>query len=60
MYRIAVSKGGVDLPSANLRLGASLAMAGDKAGATTALQAVQGGPRQQLAQYWLIKVNGKA
>ena len=60
MYRIAVTKGGVDMPSANLRLGASLAMAGDKAGATTALQAVQGGPRQQLAQYWLIKVNGKA
>ena len=61
MYRLAVSKGaGVDLATANLRLGASLALAGDKAGATTALQAVQGGPRQQLAQYWLIKVNGKA
>ena len=61
MYRIAVTKStGADAATANLRLGAALAMAGDKAGATTALQAVQGGPRQQLAQYWLIKVNGKA
>ena len=60
MYRLAVTKGGVDAATANLRLGAALAMAGDKAGATTAFQAVQGGPRAQLAQFWLIKVNGKA
>lgn len=60
MYKIAVAKStGVDAATANLRLGAALAEAGDKAGATAALQAVQGGPRQQLAQYWLIKVNGK-
>lgn len=60
MYRIAVSKGGVDANTANLRLGAALAMAGDKAGATTAFQAVTSGPRAPLAQFWLIKVNGKA
>ena len=59
MYRLAASKSGVDAATANLRLGAALAMGGDKAGATTALQAVQSGPRQQLAQYWLIHVNGK-
>ena len=60
LYRLAVSKGGVDAATANLRLGAALAQSGDKAGAATALQTVQGGPRQQLAQYWLIHVGGKA
>ncbi len=60
MYRLAVSKGGIDLPTANLRLGAALSMVGDKAGATTALQAVNTGPRQELAQFWLIRTNGKA
>ncbi len=60
MYKLAVSKGGVDASTANLRLGAALAMAGDKAGATTALESVTTGPRAQLAQFWLIKVNGKA
>ncbi len=60
MYKLALSKGGVDASTANLRLGASLAMAGDKAGAATALQAVTTGPRAQLAQFWLVKVNGKA
>ena len=60
MYKLAGTKGGVDAATANLRLGASLAMAGDKAGAATALQMVTTGPRAQLAQFWLIKVNGKA
>ena len=54
MYRLALTKGGgVDANTANLRLGASLAMAGDKAGATTAFQAVTSGPRAQLAKYWM-------
>ncbi len=60
MYRLAAGKPGADAATANLRLGAALAMAGDKAGATKALQAVQGAPRQMLAQYWLIHVNRKA
>jgi hypothetical protein len=60
MYKLAGTKGGVDAATANLRLGAALAMAGDKAGATAALQTVTSGPRAQLAQFWLIKVNGKA
>lgn len=54
MYRLALSKGGVDAATANLRLGATLARAGDKAGAVTALQAVSGGPRATLAKFWLV------
>jgi len=54
LYRLALQKGGVDAATVNLRLGAALARAGQKAEAQTALQAVQGGPRQQMAQYWLI------
>lgn len=54
MYRLALTKGGVDAATANLRLGAALARAGDKAGAATALAAVSGGPRTTLAQYWTL------
>lgn len=54
LYRLAATKStGADAETANLRLGAALAMAKDKAGATTAFQAVQGGARANLAQYWL-------
>ncbi len=60
MYRLALTKSGVDPATANLRLGASLARSGDKAGATTAFQAVQGGNRAPLAQYWLIWLGQKA
>ena len=58
MYRLAATKAGVDLPTANLRLGAALAMANDKAGATTAFKAVTG-QRQGLANYWLIYLGQK-
>ena len=54
MYRLALSKGGVDTATANLRLGAALARSGDKAGAATAFAAVSGAPRGALAQYWTI------
>ena len=60
MDRLALSKGGVDANTANLRLGAALARAGDKAGATAALQAVKGGMRETLAGYWLIWLGQKA
>jgi TolA-binding protein len=59
MYRLALSKGGVDAATANLRLGASLMRGGDKAAAKAAFEAVQGGTRAPLAQYWLIAL-GKA
>ena len=61
MYRLAASKStGVDAATANLRLGAALAMAGDKAGATTAFNAVTGSPRAQLGKYWLVYLSQKA
>jgi hypothetical protein len=59
LYRLALQKGGIDAATANLRLGAALARAGQKAEAQAALQAVQGGPRDQLADYWLIWLNGR-
>lgn len=53
LYRSALAMTGADATLINLRLGAALAMAGDKAGASEVLKAVQGGPRGALAQYWL-------
>ena len=60
LYRLAMQKGGIDNATANTRLGIALGKAGQKAEAQAALNAVQGGPRQQLAQYWLIWLNGRA
>jgi len=61
MYRLAATKStGADAATANLRLGAALAMAGDKAGATTAFNAVTGSPRAQLGKYWLVYLGQKA
>ena len=44
LFRAALGKRGVDKDLANLRLGMSLARAGDKAGATAALNAAGGAP----------------
>jgi tetratricopeptide (TPR) repeat protein len=60
MYRLALTKGGIDTATANLRLGATLARAGDKAGAIAALQQVKGAPRETIATYWMIWVAQKA
>jgi hypothetical protein len=57
LYRMALGGAGVDPATANLRLGAALAMAGDKVGAAEALKAVSGGARAALAQYWLAFIN---
>lgn len=59
LYRMAMGKPGVDTAVANLHIGMALARAGDKAGATTALNAVQG-PRADVAKYWLTYVNQHA
>ena len=59
LYREAMSKGGIDTGLANLHLGMALARAGDKAGATAALNAVSG-PQAEIAQYWLIYVGRAA
>lgn len=58
LYREALAKG-YDKDLANLRLGEALARAGDKAGATAALNAV-GGRRADIAKYWLIYVQRSA
>ena len=54
LYKVALAKGGVDAPTVNTRLGYSLGMTGDKAGAEAALKAVTGTPRDQLAKYYQI------
>ncbi|HEV2596411.1 MAG TPA: tetratricopeptide repeat protein [Sphingomicrobium sp.] len=59
LYRMAMNKPGVDAAVANLHIGMALARAGDKAGATTALNAVTG-PRADIAKYWLTYVNQHA
>jgi tetratricopeptide (TPR) repeat protein len=59
LYRMAMGKPGVDAAVANLHIGMALARAGDKAGATTALNAVTG-PRADIAKYWLTYVNQRA
>jgi len=53
VYRAALTKPGLDANVANLHLGMALARAGDKAGATAALNAVTG-PRAEIAKYWLL------
>jgi tetratricopeptide (TPR) repeat protein len=55
LYRMAMSKPGVDAATANLHIGMALARSGDKAGATTALNAVTG-PRAEIAKFWLTYV----
>jgi tetratricopeptide (TPR) repeat protein len=52
LYRAALQKGS-DAGTANIRLGAALAMAGQRAEAETAFRAVTG-PRADLAQLWLL------
>jgi tetratricopeptide (TPR) repeat protein len=56
LYRLALTKGGEDANLINTRLGASLAMAGQRAGAETALRAVTG-TRAELASLWLAWLN---
>lgn len=54
LYKVALAKGSVDASTVNTRLGYSLGMAGDKAGAEAALKAVTGTPRDQLSKYYQI------
>ena len=59
LYRMAMGKPGVDAAVANLHIGMALARAGDKAGATAALNAVSG-PRAEIAKFWLTYLSLKA
>ena len=52
LYRLALTKGGVDANLVNTRLGIALAMQGQKAEAKTAFQAVTGAPRGEIARFW--------
>ncbi len=52
LYRVGADQEGVDKDLANLRLGMALARAGDKAGATAALNAA-GGAQAEVAKLWL-------
>ena len=53
LYRAALQKGGVDNNIANTRLGAALALAGQRSEAEAALRAVTG-PRADIAAFWLL------
>ncbi len=59
LYRQAMGKPGVDTNVANLHIGMALTRAGDKPGATAALNAVTG-PRADIAKYWLLYLQSKA
>ena len=59
LYRAALTKTGADANMLNLHLGMALARAGDKAGATAALNKVTG-PRAELAKYWLVYLATRA
>jgi tetratricopeptide (TPR) repeat protein len=59
IYRQVLAKPGADKDVANLHLGMALARAGDKAGATAALNAVTGA-RADIAKYWLVYVQQHA
>jgi tetratricopeptide (TPR) repeat protein len=59
VYRQALAKPGADSAMANLHLGMALARAGDKAGATAALNAVTG-PRAEIAKFWLLYLQSRA
>ena len=59
IYRQVLAKPDADKELANLHLGFALARAGDKAGATAALNAVTG-PRSDIAKYWLVYVQQHA
>ncbi|QJU58530.1 hypothetical protein HL653_12825 [Sphingomonas sp. AP4-R1] len=56
MYKLALSKGGVDANVVNIRLGMALAKSGDTAGAKAAFAAVTG-PRKALADLWTVYVD---
>ena len=52
LYRLALTKGGVDADDVNLHLGIALARSGDKVGATTAFSAVKASPKADVAGLW--------
>lgn len=53
LYRLALTRPGEDPNLLNTRLGAALAMAGQRAEAEAAFRATTAGPRSELASLWL-------
>lgn len=53
LYRAAIQKGGIDSNVANTRLGAALALAGQRAEAEAAFKTVTGN-RANLAAFWML------
>ncbi|MEH3102017.1 hypothetical protein [Sphingomonas adhaesiva] len=53
LYRLALTKGGVDADAVNTRLGIALARSGDKEGAKAAFAQVKGQPRADIAAWWV-------
>jgi len=56
LYKVAIDKGGVDVPTATLRMGWAQAMAGDTAAAKTSFGAVTG-VRKPIAQFWMVHLD---
>lgn len=59
LYRAALQKGFADPNLVNIRLGAALALGGQRAEAEAAFRAVTTGPRAELAQYWLLWLSSR-
>ena len=56
LYKLALTKGGVDAGTANLHMGAAQASSGDTAGAKQTFAAVTG-PKKPVADFWLIHLD---
>jgi hypothetical protein len=57
LYKVALSKGGVNADDVNLHLGIAQAKSGDKAGAAASFAAVKTTPRMEQAQLWTAWMN---
>ncbi|MBM6574832.1 hypothetical protein KCP91_00480 [Microvirga sp. SRT01] len=60
LYRLALTKGGVDADEVNTRLGIALVRGGDREGAKAAFGAVKGAPRTGIAQLWTAYLEAPA
>ncbi len=56
-YRLALSKGGVDVPRVTTRLGIALARSGDLAGAKTVLAGVPNSSWATTAGFWIVWID---
>lgn len=60
LYRLALTKGGVNADEVNTHLGIALSRSGDKAGAQAAFAMVKGSPRNDIAALWTAWVTSTA